>query len=84
MVLPSHARLPMPARASPCIIMPAKRLPIRWWIDVGGGESNIRSAVPQMVGDARTLRGVLIERGFELGGALGYHEAPGRATRGRR
>lgn len=62
----------------------AQRLPIRWWIDVGGGESNIRSAVPQMVGDARTLRGVLIERGFELGGALGYHEAPGRATRGRR
>lgn len=59
-------------------VQEAPRLPGRWWVDVGGGESDVRTAVPPMVVDARALRGVLIERGLELGGALGYHEAPGR------
>ena len=59
-------------------VQDAPRLPGRWWVDVGGAESDVRAAVPPMVSDARALRDVLIDRGFELGGALGYHEAPGR------
>lgn len=59
-------------------VQDAPRLPGRWWVDVGGAESDARAAVPPMVSDARALRDVLIDRGFELGGDLGYHEAPGR------
>ncbi|MBK6578678.1 MAG: hypothetical protein IPG17_21285 [Sandaracinaceae bacterium] len=59
-------------------VQDAPRLPGRWWVDVGGAESDVRAAVPPMVSDARALRDVLIDRGFELGGDLGYHEAPGR------
>lgn len=52
--------------------------PVRLWIDVGSREPEAdREIIPYMVGDARDLRDVAIERGMVFGRDVGFDEALG-------
>lgn len=54
-----------------------RRLPVRLWIDVGSREPDAEDVIPYMVGDARDLRDVAIDRGMVFGRDVGFDEALG-------
>lgn len=56
----------------------ARVRPMRLWIDVGSREPEAdREVIPYMVGDARDLRDVAIQRGMVFGRDVGFDEALG-------
>ncbi|MFO0710162.1 MAG: alpha/beta hydrolase-fold protein [Sandaracinus sp.] len=55
----------------------ARTLPRRLWIDVGSREPDAEDLIPYMVGDARDLRDVALDRGLVFGRDVGFDEALG-------
>lgn len=59
---------------------PLEQLPLRLWIDMGTAEISPvkrRDGAPDMIADLRSFRDVLVQRGYERVGTLGYFEHEG-------
>ncbi len=57
-----------------------ERMPHRIWLDMGDDESKAdhnRNGVPDVIDDVRTLKAVLLWKGFELERSFFYHEVDG-------